>query len=493
MQRRILYIFTLMTCCIILIIGLQVYWNYSNYKITTSNFQKESNNALFSAVKIQQQKRLDEISNQIKRLMADTSFLTITCNINNRDSNTVFVISDTHPKFKEDTARKVSLYKAGVTTLTQKIKKITPEAKQLFINHFIKNTLRRDLQEGTIYYYTQGLGDSISLAMTHSRFNINQLSKLYADELASKGIYTKVRAVLSDEKVDRSAYYTKKVNASLLQYGKQDVVYGVLENPNQYYLKEMKWILASSALLICIVTICFYYTAKTLLSQHKLALLKNQFVSNMTHEIHTPLASIKITSEALQKYDLDKSTTLAYLNIIQNQTEKLIGLTDQLLNKARNENFEMNEFEELRLDHLIKNIIDHQIVDDKAAEISYQANSFCVKGNKVHLSNVFSNIIDNALKYNRAEVKRVNIEVLKQKDVVEISVTDNGIGISTEDLKNIFDPFYRVTKDETHDVKGYGLGLDYAKNVIEKHGGTIHVLSEINKGSTFIINLPNER
>jgi hypothetical protein len=144
-----------MTCCITLIIGLQVYWNYSNYKITVSNFKKESNNALVSAVKIQQQKRFEEIANKIKRLMADTSFLTITCNINNRDSNTVFIISDTHPKFKEDTARKVSLYKVGMTTFTQQLRKITPEAKQLFIDHFIKNTLRRDLQEGTIYYYTQ--------------------------------------------------------------------------------------------------------------------------------------------------------------------------------------------------------------------------------------------------------------------------------------------------------------------------------------------------
>ena len=480
-----------MTCCISLIIGLQVYWNYSNYKITVSNFQKESNNALASAVKKQQQLRLDEISNKIRDLMADTSFLTITCNINNRDSNTVFVISDTHPKFKEDTARKVSLYKAGMTTFTQKLRRITPQAKQLFIDHFIKNTLRRDLQDGTIYYYTQGLGDSISSAMTNSKFNIHQLGKLYKDELLSKGIYTAVKLVISEAAIADTAYHTKKVNASLLNYGKQDVVYGILENPNQYYLKEMKWILVSSVCLICIVILCFYYTAKTLLSQHKLALLKNQFVSNMTHEIHTPLASIKITAEALQKYDLDKSTSAAYLSIIQHQTDKLIDLTSQLLNKARNENFEMYDFEEFKLDDLINSVISHQIVADQV-EVSYKENNFRLRGNKNHLSNVLTNIIDNALKYNRSECKQIAIGVIDRKNLVEISIADNGIGISSEDLKHIFEPFYRVTKDETHDVKGYGLGLDYARNVVEKHGGTIHVRSEINRGSTFIINLPYE-
>lgn len=491
MQRRIVYILVLMTCCITLIIGLQVYWNYSNYKITVSNFKKESNNALVSAVKIQQQKRLEEIANKIRRLMADTSFLTITCNINNRDSNTVFVISDTHPKFKEDTARKVSLYKVGMTTFTQQLRKITPEAKQLFIDHFIKNTLRRDLQEGTIYYYTQGLGDSISAAMINNKFNVNQLSEIYAEELGNKGIYTDVKLAFSGANVAASSFQTKKVNASLLQYGKQNVVYGILENPNQYYLKEMKWILVSSVLLICIVTTCFYYTAKTLLSQQKLALLKNQFVSNMTHEIHTPLASIKITAEALQKYDLDKNSISEYLEIIQNQTDKLIDLTNQLLNKARNEHFELQDFEDLALNHLIRNVINHQAVEDKV-KINYNESNFRIKGNNVHLTNVFNNIVDNALKYNRSEIKQVDIDAIKRNHIIEISISDNGIGISAENLKHIFDPFYRVTANETHDVKGYGLGLDYAKTVIEKHGGTIEVRSEINKGSTFIINLPYE-
>jgi signal transduction histidine kinase len=327
--------------------------------------------------------------------------------------------------------------------------------------------------------------------MINNKFNANQLSKIYAEELGAKGIYTDVELAFSGANVATSSFQTKKVNASLLQYGKQNVVYGILENPNQYYLKEMKWILVSSVLSICIVTMCFYYTAKTLLSQQKLALLKNQFVSNMTHEIHTPLASIKITAEALQKYDLDKNSISEYLEIIQNQTDKLIDLTNQLLNKARNEHFELQDFEDLALNHLIRNVINHQAVEDKV-KINYNESNFRIKGNNVHLTNVFNNIVDNALKYNRSEIKQVDIDAIKRNHIIEISISDNGIGISAENLKHIFDPFYRVTANETHDVKGYGLGLDYAKTVIEKHGGTIEVRSEINKGSTFIINLPYE-
>lgn len=490
MQKRIVYILFLMSCCVILIIGLQFYWNYSNYKIIVTNFKKESNNALTNAVKIQQQLRRDEISNKIKRLMADTSFLTITCNINNRDSSTVFVISDTHPKFKEDTSRKVKFYQAGMVEFTQRLKKITPEAKKIFINHFIKNTLDRDLKNGVIHYYTQGLGDSITTAMNDSRFNLDQLTKIYNRELISKGITTSAKIVHINAEKHNSIYHTQKINVSLVQYGKQDVVCGVLENPNQYYLKEMKWILSSTISLILVVLICFFYTAKTLLNQQKLNLLKNQFVSNMTHEIHTPLASIKITAEALEKYDFDKETNSEYLCIIRNQTDKLIDLTNQLLTKTRTENFEMDDFRELALDSLIKNAIDQVL--DNTAKIRYEGTNLIIKGNQTHLSNVFSNLIDNAIKYNCSSCKVIDIEVLQYNNAAQISIADNGIGISVEDLKNIFDPFYRVTKNETHNVKGYGLGLNYAKTVIEKHGGSINVESEIGKGSTFIINLPYE-
>lgn len=489
MQKRIAYILLLMTCCVVLIIGLQFYWNYSNYKVTVSNLKKESNNALVNAVKIQQQFRRDQISSKIKRLMSDTSFLTITCNIDNRDSNTVFVINDTHPRFKEDTARKVSFYKAGINTFTKKLRKITPKAKEIFIEHFIKN-LKRDLREGIIYYYTQGLGDSITAAINSSKFDLLQLTNIYKKELISKGINASAKIVSGNIKAGSSFFHTKKIDVSLVQFGKQDVVYGLLENPNQYYLKEMRWILLGTVLLIIVVSTCFYYTAKTLLSQQKLSLLKNQFVSNMTHEIHTPLTSIKITAEALQNHDIEEETKTEYLSIIQHQTDKLIALTNQLLNKARTENFEIDKIEDLVLDDLIRNVVKPMI--DNGTKFTYADNKLIIKGNKIHLSNVFSNLIDNSIKYNQSSVKFIAVEVRRHKAMVQINFMDNGLGISAADVKHIFDPFYRVTENDTHNVKGYGLGLNYVKTVVEKHGGFIHVKSEIGKGSTFTINLPDE-
>src|SRR5690606_23906312 len=118
-----------------------------------------------------------------------------------------------------------------------------------------------------------------------------------------------------------------------------------------------------------------------------------------------------------------------------------------------------------------------------------EADNLSVVGDRTHLSNVFHNLIDNAMKYN-IDVPQITINIKQKGSYVQIKVTDNGIGMSSDQIANIFTPFYRIPTGDKHDVKGFGLGLSYVKKVVTIHGGEIKVESEPGKGSTFIITLP---
>lgn len=492
MQKKIVYVLVLMTCCVLGITGLQLYWNYQNYQTTVRNYKTEVNNALDQAVNKERSLRQGEIISKVKHWLADTSFINIECNINNRDSNTVFTIQDVHPRFLEDTARKVKFFQVGLYKFKQKLRKITPAAKTIFIDHFAENMLKRDLEDGSIFYYTQGLGDSISKAFDESRLNNRNLAILYKKELQERTIYSEFQ--LNPTNVPLTGYFqTTKINTSLRRPFEIQLVWARLENPNNYYLKEMKWLIITSLLLIGITLFCFYYTIKTLFNQNKLVALKDQFISNMTHELHTPLASIQITTEALQKFTPDAATQANYLDIILYQTKKLTELTKEILTNAKLEALGFTKDEQIDLDELVLVAITDLKLDDNIS-IKYMPSNekHIIIGNKMHLSHAIGNIIENAAKYNTNPQPVIEININKNLKEMEISIADNGPGIADEFKQKIFDQFYRISTGNVHDIKGYGLGLSYVKKVIDQHHGSISVIDKYPTGSVFLINLPND-
>jgi two-component system, OmpR family, phosphate regulon sensor histidine kinase PhoR len=490
MQKKIVYILILMSCCVLGIIGLQLYWNYQNYKTTVQNFKRDANTALALAVDQEAALRQQQFILKVKQWLTDTSFIRIECNTNNRDSATVFTIQDVHPRFLEDTARKTKFFQMGMATFKQKLKRITPAAKILFINHFANRVFKRDIESGNIYYYTQGLGDSISKVFDHSKLNIKTLSVLYKKELQKKEISSGF--TLNPKYVMTNGHFlTDKVNTALRKPYETQLVWASLENPNHYYLKEMKWLIISSLLLIGITLSCFYYTIITLFNQHKLVALKNQFISNMTHEINTPLASIQITTEALQKFPADEATRENYLNIILYQTKKLIELTKEILTSTKLETLGFTKDDNIELNALLLTLINDLKLTDHI-HLKYVPNTTAqlITGNQVHLYRAIANVLENAMKYNNSLVPRIDIHISRNQKEIEIRIADNGPGIADEFKQRIFDPFYRISKGNVHDIKGYGLGLSYVKKVVDQHQGTITVLDNQPIGSIFMIKLP---
>lgn len=265
----------------------------------------------------------------------------------------------------------------------------------------------------------------------------------------------------------------------------------------KYLLSSMGFMLAISGALMIMIIFSFYYTVSTIFKQKKLSEIKNDFISNMTHEFKTPISTISLAVEVLNDKSFEKSPERVnnYINMIGDENKRLSLLVENILQTAI---LDKGEFK-LKIQSIdIHSLIEQTIaniklqVENKEGEITTElkATTPIINADRVHVTNIIFNLIDNALKYSNGKPK-IRISTRSDEEGVFISVQDNGIGISKENQKRIFETMYRVPTGNIHNVKGFGLGLSYVKAVVEKHGGSISVESELGKGSTFTVYLPN--
>jgi len=216
----------------------------------------------------------------------------------------------------------------------------------------------------------------------------------------------------------------------------------------------------------------------------------------MTHEFKTPIATISLSSEMLLKSEVNSFPykTKRYAQVIFDENARLQKQVDQLLQLSVLEKGEYTlKLKEIDLHRIIRRMAGHFSVmaQKKGGMINtkLEATVHQIRADKTHLSNIISNLLDNAVKYS-PEKPEIMISTRNERDRVIITVSDNGIGISPENRKEVFRKLYRVPTGNLHDVKGFGLGLYYVKTMVEAHHGSVRLNSELNKGTTFIVELP---
>ena len=224
--------------------------------------------------------------------------------------------------------------------------------------------------------------------------------------------------------------------------------------------------------------------------------MRSDFINNMTHEFKTPISTISLACEALKDKDIVKTESLFdnYIGIIGEENSRLKSMSEKILQTAIIEKGELRlRTEWVELDEVIRDAVKKikMQVESKKGQILLDLNGADIKlrADKLHLTNVILNLIDNANKYN-LEVPEILISTEEADLGANIYVQDNGIGISKVNQKKIFDKLYRVPTGNVHNFKGFGLGLNYVKAIVDKHEGRISVSSELNKGTTFKIFLP---
>lgn len=260
-----------------------------------------------------------------------------------------------------------------------------------------------------------------------------------------------------------------------------------------YILLNMSGIIFTSLMVVAIVIFSFWFFINTLKKQMEFDEMKSSFTSNITHELKTPIAVAYAANDALLNYGLADNPVKReeYLLDTKEQLEKLSALVERILSMSMKErgNFRLDVSETNIRDMFEKIVQETRLRTAKACDIQIEAddNLTAIFDAKL-MSSVVSTLVDNAVKYSGESV-RILLKAIRKSDKLFISVSDNGIGIAQEHQRHVFEKFYRVPHGDVHEVKGYGIGLYFAKTIVERHGGRISLTSTPGNGSTFTIEL----
>ncbi|HEY9169308.1 MAG TPA: HAMP domain-containing sensor histidine kinase [Lutibacter sp.] len=251
-------------------------------------------------------------------------------------------------------------------------------------------------------------------------------------------------------------------------------------------------ILLSLILSISIIA-SLIYLLKTIYKQKQLAEVKNDLINNITHEFKTPIATISTALEAMKNFNAldDKAKTEKYISIANSQVVNLNLMVEKILETAAltNQQLVLNK-QPIVIADLIELVIANYKISTPEKTINFKNNigNAVLNSDKFHLGNALGNIIDNAMKYGG---KIISVELSSIENTVKIVIKDNGNGIPKNQKEKVFEQFYRIPTGNTHDVKGFGIGLYYTKNIIEKHGGSITIIYDAKNATLFKIILPN--
>ena len=270
----------------------------------------------------------------------------------------------------------------------------------------------------------------------------------------------------------------------------------VVPNVRGYLLHTLQWVVIGAVLFIIIVLAAFFITVRSLLTQKKLNEIKKDFINNMTHELKTPLSTISLAVDALKssKVQADPKSVDYFSSIIKEENVRMNKHVESILHigQLERKEYEINK-QPLDVHDLLLGVMDSFKLQLEAKpsniETYFEAKNHLIKADEEHLLHVFSNLIDNAIKYSKDTID-ITIHTSNINNKIVVSIEDQGIGMSSDTTKHIFEKFYRAHSGNIHNVKGFGLGLSYVKWVVDMHKGKIQVDSQEDAGTKIEITLP---
>lgn len=462
MNRRIRWIFWLMTVCIVAINAFQAYWLWNTFQINRQQFANTVQDALFQVIEGDQM-------NNVRTLLGRHR-----PGAPGGDSKVVIRRFDGNPGGNARFYYRIdrdSMAAPAPDTLARRLSTFVIQewaGKKEVDLPKIYGAYRAELKRRGID--ARFLIDTMSIRPAPGS-EIRLLAKTPNPRRFGKAVVTTVPVPVNP------------VRNLFLQ--------AVFDAPVPYLLKRMGWLLVGSALLLLLTTGCFVFMLRTILRQKRLSDIKNDFINNMTHELKTPIATVTAAVEAMQHFGVlnDPHKSQEYLVISRNNLQRLSDLVERVLNLAVEEKQEMEFYREpVILAEMVSDLAaNHRIKAAKSVIFNLHIPfGTTVQVDRVHFSNMLNNLIDNAIKYSYEKVT-ISFDFRQGPQGWELTVADNGIGIPKAYQTSVFDRFFRVPTGDLHQVKGFGLGLAYVRQVVEKHGGSISLASEPGNGSAFTL------
>lgn len=516
MKQRIGLFSILVTIAILALIAIQVFWIKNDLNLKQEEFEGRVNNALNrTAQKLERAAYAAKIAKKVKirnQGITEGNKVKVYSQIST-DSNNVLTSRFTQTEFLNDSLSSRPFPYSLIPGHTGPIHSHSPIPKTL--NNTDQENAKKELLEKKKEIVNDIFDEVININV-YNNYKPQKVDSILLDsvlrkELKAQNINTKYYYSLSTQYPGSQ----KTTNLSEAEAEKDSLGIGYKINlspnntfiqaeyltvrfPNQkkYILQTMWAMLVTSGLVICFLIFAFYYFINIISKQKKLSAIKNDFISNMTHEFKTPISTISLATEMLGDSSVEKTPDKQsrFLKMIKDENKRLSVLVESILQTAILDKGEFKlKLNELDVHEIINTAINNTqlLIEQRNGKITTHLNAtkIRIQADRVHLTNIVFNLIDNAIKYSK-ENPEIVITTENSETGINIYIKDNGIGISKENQRKIFDKFYRVPTGNVHNVKGFGLGLSYVQAVVHKHNGEISVQSEPGKGSTFKVTLP---
>jgi two-component system, OmpR family, phosphate regulon sensor histidine kinase PhoR len=473
---------SLMLSSIVLLLVLQGFWLKSAYRDASDDFRSQTN-SLFRATIFAMHDSL------IQRSLIPAGNDSLVKDMKPRK----LMLRDADAIFSELPPRDTVINYVNITERSSKVEIVmSRDAKTDSVKKILRPLLGK-LQS------SKGQRSFI-LRLGADSLKVDSISFFYYKALTQAGIAAKFKVIAMHENPDQ---FEKRVTfddggvvsetVRLNPLSRYAVIFPDVEG---LLLKEMSPQILFSIFLTLLTIGSFYVMFRNIRAQQKLMDIKNDFISNITHELKTPVATVSVALEALKNFKAldDPRRTNEYLEIAQSELNRLTLMTDKILKTAvfEDKGVEM-KVERFDLDALVQQVLSSMklVFEKRRTNILYkkEGEDFFLEAGQAHITNVLYNLIDNALKYS-ADDSSIEITLKETEFKIVLTVKDNGIGIDQQFQKKIFEKFFRVPSGDIHNTKGYGLGLSYVASVVKSHHGDIQVESGVGKGSTFIVTLP---
>ncbi|HBK71885.1 MAG TPA: two-component sensor histidine kinase [Flavobacteriaceae bacterium] len=519
MSKRIfVLLIILMSIALIGIISVQIYWINSSIDIRDKQFTNDVKFALANVSENIQEREINEYYKKYKPIIDSVSQLN---GLRKKDFyfQQIDTINNEIFSFRQSILERnykssIPLFENDSLTFKTFFGEKEKEIKKIDIS---QNDFKNSTPEERIYevgrlsrleaiQYENIFKDIAPRQPIYNRISTTEISLNLDNELRERGIDIRFEfGVFGDglaTKVKSLKFNNKNKNSYSVplfidnEGGSDYELYVNFPKKNEYILASISNILILGTVFIFIIILAFASAIYQLIKQKQISEIKTDFISNMTHEFKTPIATINLALDAIKNPKIinDKEKVLRYVEMIREENKRMHGQVENVLQISRLEKNQLDLKKGVAdLHDIIKEAINHidLIVKDNEGYINLHLEAIQseVMINEFHFTNVIVNILDNAVKYTN-EPPKINIYTENAGNYIILSIKDQGIGMNKNVQKQVFDKFYREQKINIHDVKGHGLGLSYVKKIVEYHHGNVYVESEKGKGSTFTIKLP---
>jgi len=499
---------------LLFLMGFLIYWNVDNYNRTKQELKQDLSVQMDLSIAQYQ----DSLIQGIFRLIEIDSSGTPTFNATYtfaRNGNMHELSTQTHNVHGVSPSQDVKSIESGMTQGDSSLTVMYDSVNDRKIVAWNKDISHFQSSFEIIIDTTDITGINLHDAKTIDSLS-KQIAEIGALDDSTKTILPKIYARINEIYIKRlqdAQLPTDHIVTTLAELGTPDtpsvaiaysygtltgdsLPYAVFEQSGLYVLKQRLPSIILSMLLFSSVATSFFIILKNWKNQLQLTAVKEEFISNMTHELKTPISTVGVALEALENFGVidDKEKRKEYLDISKHELHRLRILVDKVIKMSTlDQDLDVINFEDIDLRQITEDTIHSMSLlfkkSNAVVACQYKGDDFIVLGNRVHLVNVLYNIIDNAIKYS-GDSAQINVDIEASQHEVTVSIQDHGPGIDQAYLPKIFDRLFRVPSHDQHNVKGHGLGLHYAKTVIEKHKGTITAWSKKETGTTFLIKIP---